>query len=78
MPRAGHATGPAGCPPDLQHYEQRLGIRLTASKLTKAKRDLARLDPAVAEHFRHRIREPARFDAFVAGWIDDAARALGL
>jgi hypothetical protein len=67
MPRAGHSTGPQGCPPELQHYEMRLGIRLTASKLTRLHRQLARTDPAVAAHLQRRIREPARFHAFMAG-----------
>ena len=67
MPRRGHAVGPPGCPPDLQHYEQRFSVRLSASKLTKQKGMLARADSAVAEHFRRRIREPACFDAFLAG-----------
>lgn len=67
MPRQGHRVGPPGCPPELQHYEQRFGVRLSASKLTRLHRELARSDTAVAEHFRRRIREPARFDAFLAG-----------
>lgn len=67
MPRTGHKLGPPGCPPELRHYEQRFGIRLSASKLTRLHRELARSDTAVAEHFRRRIREPARFDAFVMG-----------
>lgn len=67
MPRRGHKVGPAGCPPELEHYEQRFGVRLSASKLTRLHRELARSDTAIAEHFRRRIREPARFDAFLAG-----------
>jgi hypothetical protein len=67
MPRAGHKLGPPGCAPELRHHEQRFDLRLSASKLTKQKRMLARSDPAVAEHFRRRIREPARFIAFLAG-----------
>jgi hypothetical protein len=67
MPRAGHKLGRQGAPSEIAHYESRLGIRLTADKLTKAKRDLARSDPAVAEHLRRRIREPGRFNAMMAG-----------
>jgi len=67
MPRRGHRTGPPGCPPELRHYEQRLAIRLSASKLTRAHRMLARADSAVAAHLQRRVREPARFAAFVAG-----------
>jgi hypothetical protein len=67
LPRRGHRIGPPGCPPELRHHEQRLGILLSASKLTRTKRELARLDSAVAEHFRKRIREPERFEAFLAG-----------
>ncbi|PZQ76951.1 MAG: hypothetical protein DI563_05470 [Variovorax paradoxus] len=39
---------------------------MSASKLTRTHRMLARTDPAVAEHLRRRIREPARFDALMA------------
>lgn len=67
MPRVGHKLGPPGCPPDLRHHEQRHGISLRADKLTRTKRQLARSDPAVAEHFRRRIREPARYDAMMGG-----------
>lgn len=67
MPRKGHAFGAQGCPPELAHHEHRHGIRLTASKLTRTHRQLARTDPAVAEHLRRRIRESARFDAMMAG-----------
>lgn len=67
MPRPGHAIGSPGCPPELRHHEQRLGLKLSASKLTKQHRMLARSDPAVAEHLRRRIREPARFEALLAG-----------
>lgn len=67
MPRAGHTLGPQGCPAELQHYETRLGIRLTASKLTRQHRQIARADPAVAAHLQRRIREPARHEAMMAG-----------
>lgn len=67
MPRLGHSYGAKGCPPELRHHEQRLGIRLTASKLTRQHRQLARADPGVAEHFRRRIREQARYDAMMVG-----------
>jgi hypothetical protein len=67
MPRRGHRTGPQGCPPELQHHEQRFGIRLRADKLTRLHRQLARTDPAVAAHLQQRIREPARFSALMAG-----------
>jgi hypothetical protein len=66
MPRQGHRVGPPGCPPELQHYEQRFGIRLRADKLTRLHRELARSDPAVAELMRRRIREPARYEAMMA------------
>ena len=68
MPRRkGHKVGKLGCPELLQHYETRFNIRLTASKLTRTHRQLARMDTAVAEHLRGRIREPARFQALIAG-----------
>lgn len=67
MPRAGHRYGPHGCPPELAHYEARLGIRLTASKLTRRHREIAQGDPAVASHLQRRIREPARYEALMAG-----------
>ena len=67
MPRQGHSTGPQGCPPELLHYEHRFGIRLRADKLTRTHRQLARTDPAVAGHLQRRIREPARFEAMMAG-----------
>jgi hypothetical protein len=67
VPRVGHRIGPQGCPPELQHYEQRFGLKLSASKLTKQHCTLARSDPAVAAHLRRRIREPARYEAMLAG-----------
>lgn len=67
MPRQGHRTGPQGCPPELRHYEARFGIRLSAAKLTRTHRQIARNDPAVAAHLKRRIREAARFDGLMAG-----------
>jgi hypothetical protein len=67
MPRAGHLIGPRGCPPHLAHYEARLGIRMSASKLTKGLRTIAQTDSAVAQFLKSRIREEARFTAFLAG-----------
>lgn len=67
MPRRrGHKLGSYGIPSSLQHYEDR-GHDLGASKLTRRKRQLAQADAAVAEFFRSRLREGARFQAWISG-----------
>jgi len=67
MPRLGHRYGPKGCPPELAHYEARLGISLRADKLTRRHRQIAQADPAVAAHLQRRIRELARYEALMSG-----------
>lgn len=76
MPRRGHTTGPQQTPDTLAHYESRHGVRIRASKLTRALREIAQTDTAVAEFLRARVREPERFAAFLAGrgWYDSDRR----
>ena len=67
MPREGHKTGPQRTPDELVHYEQRFGLRIRSSKLTKQLRSIAQSDTAVAQFLRARIREEKRFIAFIEG-----------